>query len=116
MPGVDQSRTYNGNVEHVPGATCQSVSSWMSQTLHTTHARISEMLTSTSFLLHSTSFSGIINNLVKLILKRGETKTTFYLFLSSLSLRSLSPLYSVKFTLVMETTDSHFVLEFWVTL
>lgn len=58
MPGVDQLHKYRGNMEHVPGAARQSVSSWMSQTLHRTYARRAEMLTSTSYLLCSTSFQG----------------------------------------------------------
>lgn len=58
MPGMDQLRKYNGNVEHVVGATCQSMSPWMSQRPHMTYARISELLTLTSSLPHFTAFQG----------------------------------------------------------
>lgn len=58
MPGMDQLRKYDGNVEHVVGAACQSMPSWMSQRPRVTYARISELLTLTSSLPHFTSFQG----------------------------------------------------------
>lgn len=101
MPGMDQLRKYNGYVRQCAlGNMSVHVTLNVPETVYDIcqdiqNANIDFLLTAFHILLR------IINNLAKLILKREETKTKFYLLFSFFIPKICFPLCSLQFKFIL---------------